>query len=251
MPKIDRSYRRSLHKVVENHVPQDVIDKGNMKKSWKYGYNREYDFVIISKDGTLGEIISIEGLVIGLPAVPKKVRFEERPERDQKWSRYKVPNELAFFDKIYKDEPNQDSKLSEVTKKHKQFIDADIKRKFVGDWYMNEGVPVYITGNHFFFLQHYRLTGANRYPDFRMPQRDYFIFVEACFADERCFGSLLLKSRRSAFSTSSASILLNKAITYRNGFFPIVSKKDTDAKSLFKKHIVKPLLHLPKYLQPQ
>ena len=43
MQKIDKSYRRSLHKVVENHVPQDVIDKGNIKKSWKYGYNSEYD----------------------------------------------------------------------------------------------------------------------------------------------------------------------------------------------------------------
>ena len=110
---------------------------------------------------------------------------------------------------------------------------------------------MYISGHHYFFLQHYRLTGSNAYPDFREPQRDYFLFVEACFADHRCFGSLLLKQRRSAFSTSSASIVLSKSITYRNGFFPIVSKKDDDAKSLFSKHIVRPFLALPKHLQPE
>ena len=251
MQKINKSYRRSLHKVVLNHVPQDVIEKGNIKKSWKYGYNAEYDFVVISKDGTLGEIISIEGLVIGLPSVPNKLRFEELPESDQKWGRYKVPADLMFFDKIYKDEKNTDAKYGEIVKKHKSFIDSDFKRKFNGDWFMNDGVPTYITGHYYFFLQHYKLTDMRRYGDFRMPQRDYFIFVEACFADERCLGSLLLKSRRSAFSTSSGSIVINKGITFKNGFFPIVSKKDTDAFTLFDRHIVKPFNELPKHLQPQ
>ena len=90
---------------------------------------------------------------------------------------------------------------------------------------MNDGEPIYITGHYYFFLQHYKLTDMRRYGDFRMPQRDYFIWIEACFADERCIGSLLLKSRRSSFSTSSGSVASNRAITYRNGFFPIVSKK--------------------------
>ena len=117
-----------------------------------------------------------------------------------------------FFDKIYKDEKNIDAKYSEVVKKHRSFIDADFNRKFNGDWFMNDGVPTYITGHYYFFLQHYKLTDMRRYGDFRMPQRDYFIWVEACFADERCLGSLLLKSRRSAFSTSSGSIVTGKQI---------------------------------------
>lgn len=251
MQKIDKSYRRSLHTVKLNHIPQEVIDKRNKKKSWKYGYCEEYDMVIISKDGTIGEIISIEGLNIALPAVPKKVRFDALPAKDQKWQRYKVPADLQFFDKLYKDEENIESKINEVHRKHSDFIKEDFQRKFNGDWFMNDGEPCYITGNHYFFLQHYKLTDSNTYAHFRMPQRDYFIFVEACFADERCLGVMLLKSRRSAFSTSSGGIVLNKGISYRNGFFPIVSKKDDDAKDLFSKHIVKPFLNLPKHLQPQ
>ena len=236
---------------MENHVPEDVISKRNKAKSWKYGYNKEFDMVVISKDGTIGEVLEINELLIALPSKPKKIRFDEFGNNEQKWSRYTVPNELRFFDKYYKDEPNQTSKLNEVFTKHRKFIDADIDRKFNGDWFMNDGEAVYITGYYYFFLQHYKLTDMRRYPDFRMPQRDYFIFIQACFADERCLGSLLLKSRRSSFSTSSGSIVVCDGITTRDGFYPIVSKKDADAKTLFTNHIVKPLIELPKHLQPQ
>lgn len=251
MQKIDKSYRRSLHTPLHNHIPQHIINERNEKKLWKYGYCEEFDVIIISKDGTIGEIVAIEDLAIALPSVPKKIRFDELQAKDQKWQRYKVPAELMFFDKLFKDEPNPQAKLNDIYKKHKGFIEEDIKRKFNGDWFMNDGVPTYITGHYYFFLQHYKLTDSNSYGHFRMPQRDYFIFVEACFADQRSLGVLLLKSRRSAFSTSSGSIFLNKGITCKNGYFPIVSKKDKDAEKLFARHIVKPFLNLPKHLQPQ
>lgn len=251
MRKIDTSYRRNLHIVLNNHIPQDIIQEKNKTKSWKYGYNSEYDVVIISKNGTIGEIISIEGLPIALPQQPKNVRFQERQAKDQKWERYKVPKELVLFDKLYKDDPNPESKWKQVVDKHERFIVDDIKRKFNGDWLMVDGKPIYITGHYYFFLQHYKLTDSNEYGQFRMPQRDYFIFVEACFADERSLGVLLLKSRRSAFSTSSCSISLCDAITKKNAYIPVVSKKETDAQKMFARHIVKPLLNLPKYLQPQ
>lgn len=251
MKTIDRSYRRNIHTVVENLIPPDVIAKKNRQRSWQYRFYPEYDMVVISKDGTIGDILEINSLNIALPATPKKVRFEEMPQHDQKWRRYDVPKELVHFDKYFKDEPNPESKLNDVFRKHKEFIDDDMRRKREGDFLMIDGNPIYITGNYYFFLQHYKLTDMRRYGDFRMPQRDYFIFLEAVFADERCVGSLLLKSRRSAFSTSSGSVVLNKAITWKNGFFPIVSKKDTDAQILFDRHVVKPFLNLPKHLQPQ
>lgn len=266
MLKTDTSYRRNLHRILTDYIPQSVIEEGNAiakkypiskgitnkeKWKWKYGYNEEYDMVIISKDGTIGQILEINDLVIALPKQPDNIRFEGLTRDCRKWQRYKVPKELMFFDKLFKDEPNTEAKLNEIYKKHQKFIEDDIHRKFYGDWFMNDNEVIYITGYYYFFLQHYKLTDMRRYPDFRMPQRDYFIFIEACFADNRCLGSLLLKSRRSSFSTSSGSIDLCKAITYKNGFFPIVSKKDKDAQTLFTNHIVKPFLALPKHLQPQ
>ncbi|WP_294202999.1 hypothetical protein [uncultured Chryseobacterium sp.] len=251
MSRTDKSYRRNFHAVVSDIIPDAVIEKRNRKKAWKYGYNEEYDVVVISKNGTIGQILEINGLIIALPEQPGKIRNENLAAEDQKWHRYKVPTELVHFDKLYKDEANPEAKLQQVYMKHKIFIDADFDRKFNGDWFLNDGEPIYISGYYYFFLQHYKLTDMRRYGDFRMPQRDYFLFIEACFADERCLGSLLLKSRRSAFSTSTGSIMLCKSITFKDGFFPIVSKKDDDAKTVFTKHVVKPLVELPKHLQPQ
>ena len=97
MQKIDRSYRRSISRVVENHIPEDVLKKNNRKRSWKYGYNDEFDMVVISKDGTVGQVLEINELKIALPEQPKLIRFSQFGYKEQKWSRYQVPNELRFF----------------------------------------------------------------------------------------------------------------------------------------------------------
>lgn len=251
MQKINKTYRKNLHYELFNHIPEDVVLSNNNSKKWKYGYNDEYDLVIISKNGTIGQIIVVNDLKIALPEKPKQIRGYNLQPSYQKWKRYDVPKELMFFDKYYKDETNTDSILNSVYRKHIDFIKNDIDRIENGTFFMNDGEVVFITGFHYFFLQHYLLTNMRRYGDFRMPQRDYFIWLEACFADERCLGSLLLKARRSYFSTSSGSIVLCDSVLTKNAFFPIVSKKDKDAQTLFSDHIIKPLNALPKHLQPQ
>lgn len=248
---IDRSYRQNLHKVLENYLDDEVIEKGNLEKSWFYGYHEEHDLVVISKDGTIGQILEINDLKIALPSIPKQVRNSQLKQEFQKWRRYDVPKELSNFDRYFSDESNIESILNTVYRKHKDFIEKDIHRIKNGDFFYNDGEIIYITGFYYFFLQHYFLTDMNRYGEFRMAQRDSFIFDEACFADNRCFGPLRLKGRRSYFSTGAGSMVLCKAIFSKNANFPIVSKKEEDANILFSNHIVKPLIKLPKHLQPQ
>lgn len=250
MSSHEKPYRKNLHSKLYHYIPQDVVQSRNEKKAWKYGYNAEFDMVVISKDGTIGEVLNINDLVIALPSQPKGIRYYTQKPEVQKWRRYEVPQELADFDKFYGEEADSDSIIVSIHEKHREFIRDDLHRIEYGDWFMNDGEAVYITGYYYFFLQHYYLTENMDYPDFRMPQRDYFIWLEACFADERCLGSLLLKSRRSAFTTGSSSMVICEAIRTQNGFFPIMSKKDKDAADLFDKHIVTPLLKLPKHLQP-
>lgn len=248
---VDKSYRENLHRVVENYVATEVLESRNKKKSWHYGYHADFDMVVISKDGTIGQVVDINGLLIALPSEPKNIRFGRLRNKDQKWMRRDVPQELARFDALYSDADNIESALLEVFSKHKDWIDQDFDRIEQGDWFMNDGEAVYITGYNYFFLQHYKLTDMRRYADFRMPQRDYFLWVEACFADARCLGSLYVKNRRSFFSVSTGSTMICKAIRTFNGNFPIVSKTEDDAEKMFAKHFVKPLLELPKHLQPQ
>lgn len=248
---VDKSYRKDFHQKIDGFVPLEVILKRNKEKSWTYGRDAEHDLVVISKDGTIGDILLINGLHIALPSKPIEIRKTNLQQKDQKWSRYKVPDDLAYFDKFYGKEENVDSIIAGLYKKHKDYIDDDVKKIFNGDFFMNDGQVIYVTGFYYFFLQHYKLTDMRRYADFRMPQRDYFIWLEACIADGESLGSILLKSRRSSFSVTAAAIIICIAIFSFGGFLPIVSKNESTAKDLFAKHIVKPFLNLPKHLQPQ
>ena len=53
-------------------MPKSVLNKNNKNKSWKSGYNKLYDIIIISKDGTLYQIIEVQNLKIGLPCSRRK-----------------------------------------------------------------------------------------------------------------------------------------------------------------------------------
>ena len=67
--------QNNLYVQLHDYIPKSVLSSKNKAKSWSYGYNEKYDVVIISKDGTLGEIISINGLIIGLPLAPKNIKI--------------------------------------------------------------------------------------------------------------------------------------------------------------------------------
>ena len=51
-------YEQSLVKVVEP-IKKTTITRLNRGKKWKYGYNKEHDIIVISKSGTVGEIIEV------------------------------------------------------------------------------------------------------------------------------------------------------------------------------------------------
>ena len=65
--------QNNLYKVIDNLIPKNVLVNKNKTKKWEYGYNDKYGIVIISKDGTLGEIYNIQGLLVGLPLQPKSI----------------------------------------------------------------------------------------------------------------------------------------------------------------------------------
>ena len=54
-------YQPTLYKIV-NPIKPHVIKRLNKSKKWKYGYNKEYDIVVISTTGQIGEIYEIQTL---------------------------------------------------------------------------------------------------------------------------------------------------------------------------------------------
>ena len=54
-------------------IKLNTIKRLNRGKKWKYGYSKEHDVVVISKNGTIGDVYSIQNLKIALPKTPKKI----------------------------------------------------------------------------------------------------------------------------------------------------------------------------------
>lgn len=46
-------YEQNLIKTV-TPIKANIIKRTNRYKKWEYGYNKEHDVVVISKDGTIG-----------------------------------------------------------------------------------------------------------------------------------------------------------------------------------------------------
>ena len=61
------SYEQTLWKEVKDLINPKILKKQNRFKKWEYGYNSDYDFIVISKTGQIGQIIEIQNLRIALP----------------------------------------------------------------------------------------------------------------------------------------------------------------------------------------
>ena len=62
-------YQQTLWSEIKDVVNPKILAKQNRLKKWKYGYNKDYDFIVISKTGKIGQIIEIQNLRVALPAI--------------------------------------------------------------------------------------------------------------------------------------------------------------------------------------
>ncbi len=231
-------YQQDLVKTVEP-VKLTTIHRYNKGKKWKYGYNKEQDLIVISKTGEIGEIIEIQGLVIALPPEPKSLK-----KGANKWAVQDYPKELKNIKSIF----DWQSYPDEFKGKWEAYIDEEFNRRDNGYWFYNKGVPTYITGTHYMYLQWSKIDVGN--PDFREANRLFFIFWEACKADTRCYGMCYLKNRRSGFSFMASGETVNQATISSDARFGILSKSGSDAKKMFTDKVVPISLNYPFFFKP-
>jgi hypothetical protein len=142
-------YEQTLVKTLDNYIKPSVIKKNNRHKKWSYGYNPDHDIVIISKDGTLGDVIQIQNLVIGLPLEPENIYERSRKKQEQKWEKLDYPKELLKIKSVFDWEKYPNA----FKEKWYDYIDEEFKRREQGFWFKNNGNSNYITGTHYMFLQ--------------------------------------------------------------------------------------------------
>jgi hypothetical protein len=235
----EKSSNYDLHRVVNDYVNKNAVHVRNKAKSWKYGYDDQYDVVVISKDGTIGDIYEINGLYIALPSTPKEI-----DNLGNRWSPTETPKELqkikTFFEWTKRDNIFKSQWVD--------YIEDEFDRRDNGYWFINNGSPTYITGTHYMYLQWSKIDIG--LPDFRESNRLFYIFWEACKADSRSYGMCYLKNRRSGFSFMSSGEVCNLGTISKDSRLGILSKTGTDAKKMFTDKVVPIVKNYPFFFKP-
>ena len=206
----------------------------------------EEPIVKICPNGTLGDVVELSGILIGLPKAPTKgIKGEGLEASMQMWERLPMPAELSRIRSM--DEWAETPK--EFREKFRPFIEEEFRRRREGFWFYNKGEPTFITGRHYMLLQWTKIDIG--YPSYLGFQRDIFLHMAACEADPRCIGQLYTKCRRSGYTNICSSVLLDEATQVKDKLLGIQSKTGKDAQeNIFMKKVVSMFRHYPFFFKP-
>ncbi len=235
--KVESKY--ALYNLCNDIVNANARASRNRNKLWKYGYDATYDIVVISKDGTIGDIYEINGLKVALPSTPGKLM-----RGANRWEASEYPKELQKIKTVF----DWNRKDNAFKSKYVDYIEEEYDRREEGFWFMNNNKPTYLTGTHYMYLQWSKIDVG--LPDFRESNRVFFIFWEACKADNRSFGMCYLKNRRSGFSFMSSAEISNIGTLAKDARLGICSKTGKDAKQMFTDKVVPIVNNYPFFFQP-
>ena len=232
-------YKQELYTILKDHVKPKVLKQQNRYSKWKYGYNKEYDMVVISRTGKIGEIYEIQNLKIALPLEENTVKF-----KSNKWEYTPLPKELSRIKTIF----DWEEYPLDFKETWYDYIDEEFNRREQGFWFYNKDKSTYITGTHYMYLQWSKIDVGK--PDFRDANRLFFIFWEACKADPRSYGMCYLKNRRSGFSFMASGEVVNLATISSDSRYGILSKSGPDAKTMFTDKVVPISVNYPFFFKP-
>ena len=210
---------------------------------------KEYDdpAIKICPNGTEGEILELGGLLICLPKRPPKKEIFGYKESDsmQVWRRLPMPQELSRIRSM--DEWGEMPR--EFRARFRPYIEEEFRRRREGFWFYNNGTATYITGRHYMMLQWTKLDIG--YPYFLNFQREIFLHMAACEADDRCIGQLYTKCRRSGYTNICSAVLVDEGTQVKDKLMGIQSKTGKDAQeNIFMKKVVYMFRNYPFFFKP-
>lgn len=223
--------------------PCEAQAKLELSIGTKAGYNESIDAIVIDPNGSIGEIRDVYGLRIALPEIPNHediLNNDIEDPKDQFWIR---------------EQPNRNIKIDNADE-HLDFINSEFEKKRSGVWFYNDGKPEYMTGAHWFLLQHGRTDAdgddhhEHGYFHFRSAHRDIFYFMEAVWVDKRSLGLIYEKTRRTGATYCMVGFMICKSVTTTDSHFGLTSKTGDDAEAIFNIMIVRMFQNLPFYFKP-
>jgi len=165
----------------------------------------------------------------------------------QKWEIPPAPDE--YDDKRAEEEEKQESNPDYTDPELELYRTKEWFRRINGFWFMNNGKPVYITGNHYYYLAHWKIDIGP--PSFWYSDLQFFYFWASCVEDPRCGGLLGFDRRRAGKSWRAASILTESLSRTKRALGGIQSKNGSDAKDFFQLFVVEGFKQLPHFFKPE
>ncbi|GAB3024363.1 hypothetical protein GCM10027051_31240 [Niabella terrae] len=206
-----------------------------------------------------GSFVEIQGLKCQLPPVGKVYNLltgalEDREiikrstkKENQYWQREEIPD---WYKKATK-EAIKKRKLDPeyFDEKCDEYESQEWDRRLNGAWFMNNGKPTYITGDHYMYLQWWKIDIG--YPHYWEVDREYFYFLKYCIDDPICLGMDNVTQRRSGKSYKAGLFIYEYVARSEETNGGIQSKTETDARKMFTKTIVWPFKKLPSFFRPE
>lgn len=210
-----------------------------------------------------GVVINVQDLLCNIPPIGyvwnviskklEKVDIYRRSENteEQYWERIPLPDWykdiMKAWDEYEKKKKDDDAEFyDERLEKYKL---QEWSRRLCGFWYLNKGVPVYITGMHYMYLQWWSIDIG--YPKFRTPDLEYFYFLQYCIEDPNCMGMLEVTKRRFGKTFRGGLFVTEYPTRTKMTNGTIQSKTGSDAKKVFTKAVVNPFRKLPRFFRPE
>ena len=210
-----------------------------------------------------GTTIDVQGLICNLPPegyvyniITKKIEHRGVYKRseiqsEQYWEPPTLPywykDVMKMWDEYDKRKKEDDPEFYNENLEELKRIEWD--RRLNGFWYMNNGKPIYITGMHYMYLRWWHIdTGL---PKFRIPDLEYFYFLQYCLEDPICMGMVEVTKRRFGKSFRAGLFVTEYITRTKMAFGGIQSKTGKDASKFFSKTVVNPFRRLPKFFRPE
>lgn len=187
------------------------------------------------------------------------------PLTQQRWVRPDIPEcwgaeFLAERSEMFKKREGKSAKLmpdpdhwrdpDKLTEEQYEYARLEWHRRIYGIWIMIGGRLTWLSGFHYFYIQHFRIDIG--YPGYRDRDRRWFYAWQACYDDPRCSGMVYLKHRRDGATYRCACIGLE--IVTRGDMsgkhFGITSKSDDDAMDLFTDKVRYPFDSMVEFFKP-
>lgn len=210
-----------------------------------------------------GEIINIQGLDCHIPPVGfvidvvtkelREIGVYSRSDiiEEQYWERIKPPS--WYFDVLREEDAYNRRKKDDsepfFNKKYEEYKQQEWDRRLHGFWYMKKGVPIYLVGPHYLFMQHTQIDIG--YPKYRTPDLEYFYFLQNVIEDPECLGMLEITKRRFGKTYRGGIFILDYPTRTKMTNGTIQSKTGADAKKVFAKAVVDPFKKWPRFFKPE